>query len=187
MENVMGWTSIPRKLTEQEKREIIFEDFNYQKQDGDVITKVSVLDYSKKGNVYYFAYQIITQNVIDTFHKSVKVIAGVALTENKKDGFYYKIMDETVGPYYYDCPEKILKLLTKPENEHSANWRKECRKMHSKHKIVKGTMVKFKEPIKFNNGHLQSEFIFESHSTFWANGMKYRVSGWKNRDFEIIE
>lgn len=40
--------------------------------------------------------------------------------------FCYKDMDESMGPYFYNCPERILKLLTPTEHEHARHWREEC-------------------------------------------------------------
>ena len=35
-------------------------------------------------------------------------------------------MDETMGPYYTNCPARILELLTLTENENALAWRKQC-------------------------------------------------------------
>lgn len=40
--------------------------------------------------------------------------------------FQYKVMDETMLPYYYDCPESILNLLTETTNENANVWRASC-------------------------------------------------------------
>lgn len=40
--------------------------------------------------------------------------------------FCYKDMDESMGPCLYNCPERILKLLTPTEYEHANDWRAEC-------------------------------------------------------------
>lgn len=42
------------------------------------------------------------------------------------ENFCYKDMDESMGPCYHNCPERILKLLTPTENEYAAKWRAEC-------------------------------------------------------------
>lgn len=57
------------------------------------------------------------------------VFAVVALTHiDMKDYFNFseKIMDETVGPNYYECPKSILKLLTPIDSEWANEWRKKC-------------------------------------------------------------
>ena len=59
-----------------------------------------------------------------------KTVAFIILTYvNCKEyhNFSYKIMDETAGPYYYDCPESILKLLSPTDNEFATKWRENCR------------------------------------------------------------
>lgn len=40
--------------------------------------------------------------------------------------FCYKDMDESMGPYQTNCPERILKLLTPTEYEHAISWREAC-------------------------------------------------------------
>ena len=61
--------------------------------------------------------------------------------------FCYKDMDETVGPYYHNCPERILKLLTPTEHEYALEWRRKCwAKIEAKKarpKIAPGTKLKF--------------------------------------------
>lgn len=39
----------------------------------------------------------------------------------------YKDMDETMHPYYYDCPLRLIDTATEPLNEASAEWRKKVR------------------------------------------------------------
>lgn len=46
----------------------------------------------------------------------------------------YKDMDETMHPYYYDCPLRLLDA-TKPDGEES-EWRKAVRAYHAKRKTV---------------------------------------------------
>lgn len=46
----------------------------------------------------------------------------------------YKDMDETMHPYYYDCPLRLLDA-TKPDGEES-EWRKAVRAYHAKRKTA---------------------------------------------------
>lgn len=68
--------------------------------------------------------------------------------------FSYKDMDETVGPYYYDCPKKIFKLLTPTNNEYAIGWRKNVEEYHSNNDKLKNknTVIVFDEAIEFTNG-----------------------------------
>lgn len=42
------------------------------------------------------------------------------------ENFCYKDMDESMGPYHTNCPERILKLLTSTEHEYAIEWRQRC-------------------------------------------------------------
>lgn len=54
--------------------------------------------------------------------------AVIKITHGRGDyGFCYKDMSEDMGPYYYDCPAKVLDLLTPTESEYAKAWRAKCR------------------------------------------------------------
>jgi hypothetical protein len=52
-------------------------------------------------------------------------------------GFCVKSMSEHDGPYYHNCPEKILKLLTPIDSENAQAWRAKCWERLGARKIVK--------------------------------------------------
>jgi hypothetical protein len=54
---------------------------------------------------------------------SGKVFAVVYLTKRRNGSIAVKDMSEGAGPYYFDCPAKVFKLLTETENELSLEWR----------------------------------------------------------------
>lgn len=88
--------------------------------------KCKVLKSTMKGSVYYGAIK-----------KEEKVFAVVFLTSvDNKDyfNFSYKDMDETMNPFYYDCPVGILKLLTETDSEYALEWRKKCNEKHEQKK-----------------------------------------------------
>lgn len=80
-----------------------------------------VLHSSLLGNVYYAAIEDAT---------SKNVFAVVVLIKiNNKDFYYnfgYKIINESMEPYYYDCPKKILNLLSPTTDEFALIWRRKC-------------------------------------------------------------
>ena len=80
------------------------------------------------GSTYYAACEITKDGV------SKGVSAMVCLTTVKNGLFYsefgYKDMDETCGPYKYDCPKSILKLLTPIDSEYANEWRARCWAKH---------------------------------------------------------
>jgi hypothetical protein len=69
--------------------------------------------------------------------------------------FGYKDMDESMHPYYYNCPESILKLLSPTDKQNAIAWRAECQKRidnkKSKAKFTKGSIIRFSKPIQFNS------------------------------------
>lgn len=58
-----------------------------------------------------------------------EVWAAVIKVSYHKDHYNlcYKDMSEDMGPCYYDCPAKILDLLTPTKSEYANTWRAKCR------------------------------------------------------------
>jgi len=67
------------------------------------------------------------------FRSRSGLIVGVVIVfERRGDWLYLKTMDESMGPYYYDCPVRILDQLSPLESfgcnmSSAAEWRQECR------------------------------------------------------------
>lgn len=105
------------------------------------------------GSTYYAAVTIckkIVDGILVDIPENQRVTFGtVCLTSSRKEGRYtlfgYKDMDETCGPYAYDCPESILKLLTDTDSEFALNWREMCRKKATEKREAK------KNPHTLNN------------------------------------
>ncbi len=69
-----------------------------------------------------------------TYYGAIKsgdtVFALIVLTRvENRDWFNFgtKFMDETCGPYSYDCPKSILDLLSPTDCETANEWRRICR------------------------------------------------------------
>jgi len=75
---------------------------------------------------------------------------------NDYHNFGYKDMEEPMGPYYYNCPERILKLLTPTTNEYALKWRKKCweriKRLKSMPKLSQGDIIEFEKPLLFSDG-----------------------------------
>ena len=107
------------------------------------------------GSVYYAAVTSLKKYVGNDRYEDLPeddqfTFAVVFLTiVDMKDyyNFSYKDMDESCGPFSYDCPESILKLLSPTDNEFALNWRKKCREHLQKRKTLKnapiGTTIEF--------------------------------------------
>lgn len=98
------------------------------------------------GSVYYAAIRAIgnynyKDDTVTAIPKEYQyVFAVVFLTStNAKDvyNFGYKDMDETMLPFFYDCPVGILKLLSPTDNESANEWRKRCKETAERKKREK--------------------------------------------------
>lgn len=158
-----------------------------------------VLKSTMKGSVYYAAIQdMVKYDGEDKNGKSIyipidngKVWAAVFLTSVENGMFYYKDMDETYGPGYYDCPKSILKLLDDTTNEIALNWRKKCiEKADIKKKFSKlpiGTMIRFKL-----DGHTEMKACkhkpaYQFKTPFWISTDGYHIPVGRIKDWEVVE
>lgn len=115
----MGWTSYKVRTPFSIKSEL---DNEFTHNNGTTSWRV-LKSAVKSGNGYREYYA-----AIERIKDSERMVYGVVcLCEVRGGEFYYKDMDETMEPYYYNCPEAILKLLTATDNEHANKWRATCR------------------------------------------------------------
>lgn len=143
----MGWTS--RQQIQSDKEEILSE-INCDNEHG----KWEVIDYSQKGNVAYMAVDFLNK---ETGQK--KVFACVALIRHFNGEISTKLMDESMGPYSYDCPKRILNKLTEPSNECAANWRQSCTQKKTNSNVPNiGQKIKLNNPLKFSDGITRQVF-----------------------------
>lgn len=131
------------------------------------------------------------------YHDGEKGIYGVVCLlsyyPNDYYNFGYKVMDETMGPFMYECPERILRLLTPTDNEYALRWREKCwerlRSRQNKPKLKKGLLIEFAQPITFTNGAEEKVFrvvnprrlLFEG-----SHGRLYKLSRNTLRNMEWV-
>lgn len=67
--------------------------------------------------------------------------------------FGYKDMEETMGPYVYGCPDRLLDLLTPTDDESAQEWREKCREKNRRRKarprLVKGLVIRMSRELEF--------------------------------------
>ena len=164
----------------------------------------NVLKSAMVGSTYYAAVSPLKRGgakdetgnyiYIDIPENERTVFGVVFLTSsNMKDyyNFAYKDMDESCGPYKYDCPKSILDLLTPTENEYANEWRKTCYENIAKKKnpnalskLPVGTVIKVIMPFDtkyFRAGQevrLHKRTKWGSNRTEWItmNGVLCRYS-----------
>jgi len=125
-----------------------------------------VIACSAKLNAVYMAYQTNAGHVIALIS---------AIRYAPKDPLYnfgYKDMEESMGPYYYDCPKKILEMLTPVDiayaghlqaAESAARWRATCwENIKGRVTLSVGALVTFKSPIRFTDGQVFTAMVVES-------------------------
>lgn len=64
-------------------------------------------------------------------HEGCKFIALDLIAKERGGGWGNKGMDETWGPYHYDCPLSLLDKASPPRNESAAAWRERVRQHHA--------------------------------------------------------
>jgi hypothetical protein len=141
--------------------------------------KVEVLKSSMVGSTYYAA--------VKSFNKTNGyecITAVVCLTStNSKDyyNFAYKDMDESMGPYKYDCPKGILDLLSPTESEYANEWRKACYENLAKKKnpdalcnLPEGSVIKIVLPFDTQRYKAGTEVTLTK--TKWGRKCKWFTS-----------
>jgi len=139
-------------------------DEEYTKKDG----SVEVLKSSFVGSTYYAAIKIQQAGKTSAQTSIEFTIAAVVKTSCSQGEFCYKSMDETMGPYFRQCPASILKLLTPLEEleqlgvvvglslSYASEWREKCLK-HAESKkqrarLKNGDRIKLPYPVRFDGG-----------------------------------
>ena len=149
-----------------------------------------VIDSSVTGNVYYAAYQS---------SKTGEVYGLVVSFSRKGNVISYKDMEETMMPYYFDCPIRILNKLSPTENTYANQWRQSCldraqQKSSANAKasrLQQGSTVQFTPALSFGPYGTEDTFLVEKIGSkirfrMKKTGTLCRITNWKNRDFQIL-
>lgn len=130
--------------------------------------KSKVIKSSMVGNTYYGAVETVGK---DGNKNIVGVVCLTSVDNQDYFNFSYKDMDETCGPYAYDCPKSILDVLSDTDNECALEWRRKCREKINFKKLF--AKAKVGDKIKF---------IVENATTNTKAGdeiVLVKESGWK--------
>lgn len=85
---------------------------------------VELIRSSAVGNHHWYVYRV---------HDTGRIGIGLDLMKpgGRDCGWGYKSLDESAGPYYYDCPLGYLEVAPEPTSPHAAEWRRKVRQHHS--------------------------------------------------------
>lgn len=187
----MGWTYTHKDEGESVK-EFFSKEFGYANEK----RKTRVLDCAVVClREAYLAFE--DMNLVDGTREVFAIVCALDYRPLDHWNFGYKDMDETMGPYYYNCPERILNLLTPTDNEYALKWRRKCREAVERRKkvakIKNGDILEFEEPIVFQNGckirQLQvkdkKKGLFKEPGRAWIS-FKLKRDALANRPFRVV-
>jgi hypothetical protein len=121
---------------------------------------LQTLDGARAGNTVYLA---VRSTVKKTGHSHV-FAAVILICNTRKDGFGHKDQDESMGPHQYDCPQRIMRLLSPvadlPHPGYAADWRAgvaarhdENRKRRQRRNSLRvGSTVTLPDAVRFPGG-----------------------------------
>ena len=145
----------------------------------------TILKDAMVGTTYYAALKLSGKD---------EVFALVCLTGVDKRDFGYKDMDESMNPFYYDCPIGILKLLTPTKNELALEWRATCyKRIKNKKAISKANIIQITFPEHYSGKYYQANdtaTLTRYRKSSWLDKAKYirfNPSYILNLDFTVIE
>lgn len=130
----MGWTSfyVGSGYTNKYRKKYLDDKFTWvgRDKDGNETNRCELIKSAMVGSTYYGAVKCTRPDGYD------KTVAVIVLTRVENGEFFYKDMDESMGPCKCKCPKGILALLSPlDKNEEFAKaWRDRCNEYHNKNR-----------------------------------------------------
>jgi hypothetical protein len=117
-----------------------------------------------------------------------EVSALIVLSKRRNGQVALKAIDESSGPFVYDCPRKVLELLTPTYSEFAIEWRTKAAQQLVAPKLEIGDKIIFDKEIDFRNGYSGHVFLWEGGSKFrTVGGTGYRITNWRSYKHEIVK
>ena len=169
----MGWLYLYSCPTKGDLVQNLVEDYK-------------LIDYSVRGNVLYGLFPFNSVWLPDDFGTLFPVgdskqsaIVICLLDCDRSNPNYpmwgYKDMDESMCPYSFDCPERLLAKSTVPD---TSGWRAACREKR-KTKLVEGQWYEFATPCHGETRwqYLRQRRSFKRDIMFWRSegGQEFRI------------
>lgn len=121
----MGWSF---EWHERPRKDFIKE--RLEGWDTDHVT-ARLIDHSDRGARLWKVYEI-TWKQGERAGQTYRFISLDLIAKDKGGGWGYKDIDESMGPYYYDCPLRLLDAaMPAPEDKHGLEWRQKVREYHA--------------------------------------------------------
>lgn len=203
----MGWTSYhvdPKYkngkpyIDRKEECDKLFNQQMVTMESREPIGKYEVIKSAVAGTTYYAAVKMTK------FAEPEKatIFAVVVLTQIDNSSHYnfsYKDMEESMGPYKYDCPVGILNILSPTENKYALEWREKCRETRrwkscptSLTNLPVGTRIKFKAPFDMKMYKKGDEItVWKANraikGTYWIDGHYAYPTKIIGNEYEIVK
>ena len=162
----MGWTSVNKP------KGMSLDEFFNKEFKCDTL-KLIGKGYTKNLSEYYRACYNVEKGVY--FALVCKIHFGKGYYN-----FSYKDMDESEGPYLYNCPKRIMDIIerSQPVNDMSKEWRMKVHKVLDT-KLTKGKVITFKKPIDFGE-FSENTFRYLGNNKFrsMSHGGVYTIPKW---------
>jgi len=124
----MGWTYPHGATRRQIIEELTPEERSYGESVGGGFFRT--LRHCCRGNVLYALHESVKGD-----GSSWKWIGVYLLQRDNRDGSWgYKDMDESMHPYYYNCPVSYLDAADEPTTQDAKTWRAEVRRQAEERK-----------------------------------------------------
>ena len=125
----MGWTSyhMGEGYTKKQACEAVLADYlTGSGMEAVASAVVPVTGHECAQYVGYVAFRYAKGTRAHKYYGD-KVMCLVMLLGYHDGEGWYKDMDDTVYPCYFDCPESVLSKLSAPEGQSATEWRERCR------------------------------------------------------------
>lgn len=126
----MGWTFQPAKHYNNAHK------IDRKAECDDLINNSGTLRVEKSAIVGAIYYAAVTRTgkhenggIVALSPDEQHTFGAVIRTSVRSNDYYnfgYKEMDESMGPYQYDCPKSIIELLSPTNNQYALEWRNNC-------------------------------------------------------------
>lgn len=174
--------------------------WSYSHRDKLTSIKSFIADYLGSDNIVDIKIVNLREAYV-AYKSENSVIAVVCLINYDKKAYHntgIKIMDETMHPYYYNCPRSIRNLLTLTDNANAITWRNKCIEnevelTYRKEAIALGAVVHFEKGFSFGKyGHAYTFTCTDAKKLhFFAHEIcievKLRKNSFINKDFTVVK
>jgi hypothetical protein len=117
----MGWDYLPKKI---KTTEAAIEDLLNWSNDGGS-SKVLAMSIDKRGHDESVVYCAVERVTADGEFNGIRGCV-VLVDHSNKLQIGFKIMDEEMGPYYWNASEEVLGLLDDTAHPWANKWRDRC-------------------------------------------------------------